>query len=314
MDLTYFPSIILSFLQVNYRDSSIKTFITVIKRVLKGINGNDHFDLKTLLDYTTVKNFLETVPNIDVRRNMANTIAAIIKAGGYSESYYDKYIKLRDVYSKEGKIKVIPRNITSNVITLEDVAQKAAKYANSNKYRDRLKNICLLLYSLVPALRLEDWTSLRVNRASSSKSIDTNLENYINLTTGTVSFTHYKTSDSHGLRTFKLPSTVIKALKEWVTLSNGDYLLTKEDGSKLETNDLLYILKAEGLSASELRKTYISESVPDMTMKQRHKLANIMGHSIETQEFTYRHHDEPIPRSSPTFHAQMRVREAEMSI
>lgn len=313
MNLSYFPPLILSFLQLNYRDSSIKTFITVIKRVFKGINGIDTFNIKTLLDYTTVKNYLETVPNIDVRRNMANTIAAIIKAAGYSESYYDNYIKLRDIYSKEGKIKVITRTTITNTITLEDVAQIASKYANSTRYRDRLKHICLLLYSFVPALRLEDWTSLKINR-NSTTTINTSTENHINLSTGTVSFVHYKTSDSHGLRTFKLPSIIIKALKEWISFSKGDYLLTKEDGSKMETNDLLYILKTEGLSASELRKLYISESVPGMTMTQRLNLANIMGHTIETQEFIYRHHDDPIPHSSPTFHAQMRIREAEMLI
>jgi len=143
--------------------------------------------------------------------------------------------------------------------------------------------LILGLYAYMPALRTEDWTSLK--RYDGEKELDCN---YISVERGRIVWERYKTSGSYGRRELNIPEELLKIVREYYGESRGEYFLMR--GSKRMTSEELqrHLRRRLGISSNELRKIYISEVVPYLSKKERMVLGGMMGHSIEMQEFVYR--------------------------
>lgn len=278
--MTYFPNDVNERLKAKYRDSSISIQEYHIKKMIKAITRKEDFDEKILQKVEDIETYLSTIEKATGKRDVLNSIIAIMNmlTKKVDEEVVKKYEELRKIYTKEGKEEVYSRESKAlSEWTIAKIGKKVLEMDTS------IMRLIIGLYAYMPALRTEDWTSLRRYEG------ETVLEgNNLNLGKGVMEILDYKTSETHGKRIIVLSEELKVLIREYYGTSRGEYFLMKGE-KRMTSEELQRILrKTLGISSNELRKIYISEMVPYLSKKERMKLGTMMGHSIEMQEFVYR--------------------------
>lgn len=266
-----------------YQSSSIKQIQANINNIGNYIEGQQscNFQIHLLEDANYVCSLIEKMDiSAGTKRKLVWAIEAVLATTGKNFPQYDKvwqkYVRIEkeEQYSKE-------RHISD--ITLMDIEEKI------DHAKDPETRLILALYAYMPALRGEEWVSLR--RWDSPDHLD---ENWINIQKGYIVVHHYKTMGTYGKRLIYLPQQLVAKIKEYYALRRGTFMLM-DDKEQMPTRKLEYILKRElGASTSELRRIYISSVVPLLSNTERLKLSRIMAHSMEMQEFVYRGKSIPV--------------------
>ena len=117
------------------------------------------------------------------------------------------------------------------------------------------------------------------------KDVDTEKDNYIDLSTNEFVYNQYKTVKKYGQQRVKFPSTFKTILKKYLSKIAGQtYLLENKGQPYLATQLTRELNKIFGkkISTSMLRHIYLSDIYKDVpALKQMQERAAAMGHSIE---------------------------------
>lgn len=109
---------------------------------------------------------------------------------------------------------------------------------------------------------------------------------------GTITFNEYKTFKNYGTQTFKLPSTLLKIIKQYVKFihkfaifdsSTYDYLIITNSQSTIDVTKMLNdIFKPKRISVNMIRHSFLTNFYSgDMPpLEDMNKLADQMSHSI----------------------------------
>lgn len=306
--MTFLPPDYQDSLKARYKPSSIKTIDNNVKRIyLEIFNLSSFTNLEPLLDTDKVIEAINAYSTLSIKQNLITAILALLRYPPESVTInpnvlniYDQYATqivqdLKDFHVKTEKEK-------QNWIPWGTVIAKYNHYAsliqpligklpkNKNELLTFQKYIILLLYTQIPPLRCQEYLD-----ACISPRNDIPGKNIIDLSNKKFIVKYHKTIDSHGPKVIDLNDSIISGIKEWQRF-NGyrDYLFISPN--KNEPMDRLGLLQQfykifepYKIGPAMLRKIYISEILTwDISADERKKIAAIMGHTVETQEFIYR--------------------------
>lgn len=296
--MSFLPPEIVQRLALKYKPNSIKTFNTNIKKIFLIGLSQDEFNYDDLenkqeeiIDYINLN-----IDKTSVRKSMIIAIMAIVKNNEFIHDSYKKYFRIAikehdDAYiykrpTTEMKLKWIRlEKQYENLLTFDETFRLS--------YREMIRNIFRLLYLYIPPLRgMEYATMLRLG-------IDrTNTKNYY---TGKYFIINdHKTMKSYGQKKIKVPLEVRKFLDKMIKINRtkyGDNLFLTRMSKPYSQSDITFLLNSTfDFSIDMLRKIYVAEIIKYITekyrddemIKKRIMISKIMGHSIRTQEFTYR--------------------------
>lgn len=264
-------------LQKKYKPASIKQIQTSLNTLSKHIRSeiSGELTISTLENAVLISSLIEKMPiPVSAKRLLIWAIEAILATQGKIYAEYDKiwkkYIRLEteEQYSKDRVI---------SDITLMDIENKI------ETSKDEVSKLIVSLYAYMPALRGEEWVSLRL-----WNSQDDLKENWINIEQGYIVIHQYKTMKTYGVRKIPVPTELLKIIRKYCATHRGTFMIMNGN-DEMSTKKFEYILKRElGISTTELRRIYISSVVPHLTKVERLKLSILMGHSMEMQEFVYK--------------------------
>lgn len=141
--------------------------------------------------------------------------------------------------------------------------------------------VVAMLYTSQAPRRLMDYATMKL------KDYDNSKDNYIDWKAKKLIFNNYKTAGTYGRQEIAISPALLKVLKRWAQVNDGEYLLRDSRGgemSSVKLNTLLQkIFNRRGLSVNILRHSYISSQVhPNMkALKELKETAKAMGHSVE---------------------------------
>ena len=295
-------------LDEKYRESTVERIQSGIKNIFVNVFQTETFDKKLLYKFRIIKKYLET-KEVASRKTLVANILSILKSEKSNKRIierYERYFKKIVLdYEDESKYKEKTQKEKDNFVEwsyIEDLKNKYKGYVEKLKYPYSFKDMILFekylileLYTGIPPLRGEDYFNTKLEYDKEN--------NYINLKTRILYLKKYKTSDKYGKRRIKIPLHINKLLKKWFYIQKGynknlyNYWLLPKISSELKENInskgfskmMSEIFKPKKISSVLLRKMYISKELsdPDITPFERKRIAKIMGHSLEMQEFIY---------------------------
>jgi hypothetical protein len=292
-----------------YTETSINTMDGQIMRIHK-LLFLTHFDIETLKNLSIIKPLFELhFDKSSVTKNIANTIIRILEI--VTTDNLDEWKKWHKIITHAHydnyHYKELTETELSNLISMKDVHDLFIKYQTdiiNKKCKKKfvwIKYLILAVYSLHPPLRGQDWYGTKIVNI---KNDDKLLENYnivldkdkhniYNIVTGELVLKFYKTTKSYGLRILTLSDELQAIIKNWMTINRTQFLFpTLKTGLAMTqqsfTQRLNTIFSPKKVSTSMIRKVYISETIPSMTVTQRKELSKIMAHSLVMQEFVYK--------------------------
>lgn len=321
----YFPQELNNALRANgYKDSSIKTLSGSIKRIMKLINPSGSHTKFTESELTGLMNNQEQVlsvlfrevENINSRTSILNAIIKVLSADGRSS--LDEYNKAFGILSKHKtatnqykqptlaeedafmEMKDIRAMQASMAIEMERMLGSVPDVYSLSLPQKRLylKFVVLSLYALMPPLRGEEYFKSVVIFIDEREDPETLLDlvemNFYDMNSHRLFIRYYKTQSTYGTRVIDMHPDLKETLSNWVAMNPATWLipnLVTQDAMSQQgfTSLLNSIFAPKKISSSMLRKIFVSDFISNKpTADERKKVAHIMGHSLQTQEFTYK--------------------------
>jgi hypothetical protein len=219
---------------------------------------------------------------------------------------YDPYKELKYVLKDqvheahlESPKKVLPyddyEEITKEFHNLKE-SPHIIEDLSSDRSTGIMKFLAMAIYSLVPPLRPSEWLDLKIYTSIPKTHIPSG--NYLDLETGKVYYSDYKTNRTYGELEFELDKTLIKIIKKYYSYLSAlhpsdpyKYLFTSNDGkSIMHQSNFTKLIKSiplfKGLSPNDLRNLYVS-SLGLKSAEERAKICRFMKHSMQTQSTIY---------------------------
>lgn len=300
-----------------YRPSTIKTFITNIKRILRDAFNTNTFTLQPLVNTVKTKKYLESIQGSGMRKTLLATIIAFLKTDpAVPPSTIKFYSTFFDTLAKqvnhERQYQCPTPEEQANWISWPDIIKKRKKYRRLAECVDELqpsqitlddkylylKYILLCLYTYIPPLRGEEYINATVISVANPKLYQTVRDitgrNLFDVKHKQFVVYGYKTSNVYGTRFVPIPDELIPIIKRWTNLTNSQLLLPNLQDPQTPilqeslTQLFFRIFEPKNVSTRMLRKIYISHKLKTLKDPEKRKeLALVMGHSLQTQEFIY---------------------------
>lgn len=284
------------------KKATITSYETLLKRLYREALDKHTFNvalLKTKKDKIE-KYLLGDEINLNIKRNMLNAIINLLNISRYEGTpivmvYVKMFREIADEANKERTYKGVTEEEKENMVTADEIN---TFFNNYRKEVDALKfnwknDLAFLFFAFlkyIPVLRSQDYVSLVIVK-NSKKAKD--IDNYINFKDGVIVINDYKTVKTHGTRTIDIPEEMLKIIIRYHEKANTDVLFPKKSdiSEPMTVSGFAHFLNGlfgRKVSTQVLRQSYVSE-LHDSNIKisQRKKIANTMGHTIDTQNKFY---------------------------
>jgi hypothetical protein len=271
----WMPSGLLSFLMEKLSTSSVKRYISWIKKILDGRAYNvDIF-----------KNYYKSITDDDKEKNDYSSLLAVVKKVlEYEKQDTTIYNKLLEeaFLHKKGYV-TASQTDKNNEITVDDIykLREDIEKQKSSIGRDYKLQFLYFITELSP-FRTQDYIT---------PTFDITQPNHINIDNKTMVITEGKSINS--TRTIKLPDKLFSIIVENKKKYDSPYLFPKltNINDKMKTAGFtLFInrLFKRKISTSRLRQVFVSHyNDIMMNKKDRIQKAKEMGHTYETSQFNY---------------------------
>ncbi len=304
------------------KPSSLATYINNLRVLSTQLFKRKTFLPRYFYDVDSVKTFLEeSRPLVTTRGNFLSSIIVYLKSLPSFpleklKLYTDWQSDLLRQHSESQSLQERSTRETENWLTPDDLAQKkneirqiltqtAPGTIQNLDFYQRL--LVLSLYTDLPPIR-NDYANVKVVEAPGG--IDTtklNCDyNYIDLQSSQLILCNYKTNKTYGTKSITIPKGTSDLIRTWLTsirkipiprtmcaVEPAWLLVNIKDESKMTTNGLTKfinkIFSPKKVSTTLLRKIYLSHKYPVIhTTAEQENDAFCMGHSVSTQQTTYR--------------------------
>jgi len=167
------------------------------------------------------------------------------------------------------------------------------KDAQSDKKVEQLlqDKLIVLIHSEIPARRGMDYYDMEIVGEPTDEILDDDdmNANYYNMRD--FIFKKFKSKKKHGNQTLKPTKKIKKTIRMLLDLRGediGDYLFVNRKGDKFTNPSWNKMLKRVlGYGTNDLRKIYAKQNIDTKAVRDAMKLAEEMGHTIETAERDY---------------------------
>jgi len=236
------------------KDYNINSRKTMYSAIIAMVDKNDLYKKAMMADITTKNN--ENVDQIKSKTQEENWID------------YPEIIKKVDLEIKKDKALLISRSGELNTKEMEKLTL--------------LMILCLTTGKFIPPRRNMDWNLMKW------KNYDEKTDNYVDIDIHEhrydFVFNKYKTDKTYHTQRIPIPLALQPIMIDYIKhLSDGDFLLSKRNGSPFVQNDIGKVLSeffGKKIGTSMLRHIYLSNLYKDIpALSQMQKTATEMGHS-----------------------------------
>lgn len=170
--------------------------------------------------------------------------------------------------------------------------KEKTKLTTAPPTKEYLCYIISCLYTMCPPLRAQEWYNTYFAIHDENDKMVTSGGNYLDLKTGILHLTNYKTDQTYGAADKIIPKPLCDILQIYQNKTNSTYVISDQNNKPFSQSTFTKLCwKAFGkqLGPSTIRNIYISEEVHDKQMggDARKALAKFMGHGLGTQQLTY---------------------------
>lgn len=307
-----FPPGILEKLKKKYRESSIKTYNSSFRRMLKLLGmDTDTYDISPFLNVKNVKEALDSIKSTNTRAAHCRCILTILEVEKkihprLIKDYKDmvhKYYKAHEalyVHSKD------PSNSFVYSLTIDRVYNQLYKIYDKNpNFINFRKYVIISLYKYLPPLRNQDYiNTIYIKSENLPKgSLKYIKYNYYDLDEGKMVLYNFKTSKIMEPRHIDFPYE----LKKIIWIFANKFLLTgytlipgiKNKEKPISETTFTFLIRdifqpLDNVTPNTLRSAYITEMAKIKPVAEMKKIATIMGHKYATQQLIYKQMDQYI--------------------
>jgi hypothetical protein len=269
-------------------------------------------DIFSLTEYDVIMNYLNNKAD-STKKAYLNSIIVVLRDQLPEDESLEKYINERDNLNKEYFDNSNNKNDkeNENMITLDEwdliikgLDEKIKEHGilkktvlNKSEYNIMLQHLLLSLYRQY-ALR-NDYALMRVRTPSQYKVDNDDLYNYLiinpnNTRDSYFILNNYKTNKTYGSKKIIVDKKTLKLIRRFLKFSpNPSMLIVDHSGNPFTRNRLSKFLIStfktlvnKSIGTQILRKSYLSGKYSDI-MDEMKEDAEIMGHSINTQQTVY---------------------------
>jgi integrase len=275
--------------------NTIKTYVSLLSSVWTAKNGAEPFEWDWY--EKSVPEVIEFVLAMNKPNTSKKTIMIALLAVTGDERYKEEILKLNVPIREEELKQEKTEKQSENWIEYPEVKKVVDEYAAkalpllkkgnplSADERMTVQNyiiLCLTTGIYIPPRRSEDWVSMKTLTVRGKQVPEFNF-----IRNKQFNFVSYKTAKKYGEQIVPIPPALFKIIQQWKKINNSDWLLSREDGSKMENYTLTKILNSifgKKVSTSMLRHIFLSSELGDVPELQKlNDLATKMSHSINTQ-------------------------------
>ena len=306
-------------------EGSIPKYLSTVKRISRNVFQKETFDYMDYLtgdNYVKVIEFIKTLEQTSIRPTIYILTVVLKLCGDMSNNL--KYKKYEEFYQLTPSNQRFVRAKKAIRITMFDIEKKQREYEqevtkmikSGNINFDYYKRfIALSVYTLMPPLRPSEWLTSRLVALPKSMNYEEYTEiipNYIDLNSGKMVVSKYKTCKKYGIRILQLPPKLLNIIREWSQVRHRDYLFESKKRKTGEYEPMVHnafsnmfknIQFDNGqIVPMKIRKLYISSAVIDGELigSERERIARIMGHSVGTQYLVYSQYSQMLWGIDPT--------------
>ena len=302
--------------------NSANTYAKNITKIYKEVFDEeyDKANINKLKKFQIIKKYLSTLP-IYTQKNLVVAIMVTIKSykfpkyviKKYEDYFYELTTKINNNYKThkqsnkdktnwvsddyiekvESKLK---QNIKPVYHYLDDTTTKPLKNKDIDAFQ---QYVVFSLYTKMPPLRNNYVNTIVITKSSSptntKKMLNDKTYNYIDLNDNKLYLYNYKTHKTYGDKILPMEDEVIDIITDWMKINPSKYLLINvTNKTPMKSNGLTKylnkIFKPKKVSTTLLRKYYLSHKYPvnPELEDSKRKDANMMGHSVNTQQKIYR--------------------------
>lgn len=269
----------------NLHQKSIKTYVSLLKNIMKNMEYNNLEDLNK--NPKKVIEFLkEKYDNINGLKTRLSALYVITQ----NKDYHSDMMTNIQKYNEETNTQTKNDKQKENWLSTEEI-QKIYDDLETNvkplwKKKDLTTKeilkvqdfVIISLFTLIPPRRSLDYIEFKIN------NINTNQDNFIK--GNSLVFNTFKTSKQKGTQTIKIPKQLKSILTKYIKLisDKSDYLIFNNKFQQLSTpNFTLRLNKIFGnkkVSVNMLRHIYLSEKHADNLADMKKDFAD-MGSSLK---------------------------------
>ncbi len=283
--------------------STSQTYKYSLLKLAKDVFNKDYFDVHTFLaNEMKIIDYIEPLPNGTRRVHLS----ALFKAYHILNIPDESFSKLlqcwndwkeinKEVTEEESKLMKDWTLSKIDSIWRENKAKVLMYPYNIDFYTYYL---IVSLYSLYPPLRQVEWTNSEIVKWSimNTSELKNNILAYGNQSKNVFCLNNKKLilsshKNKKGVRILHIPPILWDIIDNYHRLFGAKYVvcvmsnMNKSMGNDQVTNILNSIF---GFSVDKLRALYTSEMCPFLTVTERNRLAQLMGHASSTQQLTYK--------------------------
>jgi len=297
----------------NLSDSSIRTYISCINRIAKGINKNLLTDEDILENIDEIMKWLERYSANPRKTKIASIITTIDKKPTEEQSDKLKEIleKLRaEMWRDAEEIKnkdesqTLTEEQKKNWIPWKDVVKrweqlrieaeplfKLEKLTRNQFFL--LQNFILLsLYVLIPPRRSQDWTDFKLRDYDTSTE---SKDNYMVIPDSRKKpayfvFNSYKNSKRLGQQRVDIPNYLKLLILKWGKVNPSDYLITNQFQQKVAHSRITMLLNnifGKSISSTLLRHIYLTDKLGSVDLKKLKDITSAIGNSEIERTLSY---------------------------
>jgi len=268
----------------NLHDKSVKTYVSLLKNIMKNMNY-DNFEQLNESPNDVISFLKDKYNNINGIKTRLSALYVITQNKEYHIDMMDNIQKYNTEVNTQTKNEKQKENwMTSEEIqTIYDKLETNVKPLWKRKdltTKELLKLqdfVILSLFTLIPPRRIMDYIEMKIN------NINTNKDNYVK--GNNLIFNTYKTSKQKGQQKIQIPKELKGILTKYIKLiaDKSDYLLFNNKFQQLSTpNMTLKLNKIFGkkVSVNMLRHIYLSEKHAE-NLKEMENDFESMGSSMK---------------------------------
>jgi integrase len=268
----------------NLSTSSLKTYSSVLRNLLKNMNGSGDIDWFSKNDKDILEYLEEKTPQ--TKKTTLSALFVLTKRQSFKDVMMD-VMKIVNDKNKEQKMNDKQEENWMSVKEIQEIydplLEKIKKMLSGKSILNESTMMEFLLVSFLGGVvnglhprRSQDYTELKI------KNYDTKNDNYYKKSK--LYFNVYKTSKIYGLQVIDVPKELDVILKKWIKINNNDYMLYSSNGNKLSSPQVTRILNkvlGKNVSTSMLRHIYLTDRYKDIPeLSKMENTASEMGHSI----------------------------------
>jgi len=258
-------------------ENSIKTYASLLRSLFITLDIDEPIDASTIASYyKQIIGWVETLTPTKRKQILSACLVFVNDTDDDSEYAFKNIINSSfKEEQKNTELQEFTWNQKQAYLSWNEILDKREKLKESvahlwkrqaithNEKQKMQDYVIACLYTMNPPRRALDYC-LMVNPIYDTESNDTKV-NHIDIESQRFVFNVYKTAKTYEEQRVRIDDTLFSILKDWIEIQRKDWLLTRSDGSRMNsdsmTRRLASIFNKKGFGVNMLRHAYVNDVI-----------------------------------------------------